>query len=94
VSVLGPYNEHLLRDYAAAEIGFAVLLAAAAIWFERRLALAAGVAFVAATLPHFAYHLTTTDQLSTADNAASLSGFALELVLVSGATLVAWKAPE
>ena len=31
VAPLGAYNEHLVRDYAAAELGFAVLLACAAI---------------------------------------------------------------
>jgi hypothetical protein len=94
VSALGHYNEHLLRDYAAAELGFAVLLAAAAIWFERRLVLVAGVAFLAATLPHFAYHLTTTGNFSGADNLGSLAGFVVELVLVSGATLLAWRIAE
>jgi hypothetical protein len=93
VSALGPYNEHLLRDYAAAELGFAVLLAAAAISFERRLVLVAAVAFLAATLPHLAYHLTTTDSFSSGDNVGSLGGFAVELVLVSGAALIAWRSP-
>ena len=60
VASMGPYDEHLVRDFAAMELGFAVLLACAAIWFERRLVLVAGAAFFAATLPHFAYHLTTT----------------------------------
>ena len=68
-----------MRDYAAAELGFAVLLAGAAIWFERRLVLVAGAAFLAATLPHFAYHLTTTEHLSAADNTASLGAFVLEI---------------
>jgi len=87
VSALGPYNEHLVRDYAATELGFAVLLVAAAIWFERRLVLVAGAAFLAATLPHFAYHLTTTGSFSTADNIASLGTFVLELALVGLAML-------
>jgi hypothetical protein len=94
VSALGRYDEHLLRDYAGAELGFAVLLAAGAVWFERRLVIVAGAAFLAATLPHFAYHLTTTDHLSTADNLGSLGGFAIELVLVSSTALLAWRAPE
>ena len=88
ISALGPYNEHLVRDFAAAELGFAVLLACTAIWFERRLVLIAGAVFLAATLPHFAYHLTTTDSFSTADNTASLAGFALELAVVIGAMAV------
>jgi hypothetical protein len=91
VSELGPYNEHLVRDYAAAELGFAVLLAAAAIWFGRRLVLVAGAAFIAATLPHFAYHLTTTGSFSTADDAASLGGFVLELVPVGAAMTIATR---
>lgn len=94
VSALGPYNEHLLRDYAAPELGFAVLLAAAALWFERRLVLAAAVAFLAATLPHFAYHLTTAGEFSAADNLGTLGGFVIELVLVAGAALLAWRVPE
>jgi len=94
VSALGRYNEHLLRDYAASELGFAVLLGAAAIWFDRRLVLVAAVAFLAATLPHFVYHLTTTGSFSSGDNLGSLGGFAVELVLVSGAALLAWRVPE
>jgi hypothetical protein len=83
VSGLGAYNEHLVRDYAAAELGFAVLLGLAVLWPERRLVLAAGAAFLAATLPHFAYHLTTTSSFSTPDNLASLGGFAVELAVVT-----------
>jgi hypothetical protein len=95
VSELGIYNEHLVRDYAAAELGFGVLMLATAIWFERRLVLIAGAAFLAATLPHFAYHLTTTESFSTADNAASLGSFAVEIVLVVAAMVAVTRAsPE
>jgi hypothetical protein len=93
VSAIGPYDEHLVRDYAALELGFAVLLLCAVIWFERRLVLVAGAAFLAGTVPHFAYHLTTTDRLSTADNAASLGGFALEIALAALA-MAAVRIPE
>lgn len=89
VSALGHYNQHLIRDYAAAELGFAVLLLGAAVWFERRLVLVAGTAFLAATVPHFVYHLTTTGSLSTADNVGSLGAFVLELVLVAAAMVAA-----
>jgi hypothetical protein len=82
VAMLGPYNEHLVRDFAAAELGFAVLLGAAAIWFERRLVLVACAAFLTFTVPHFVYHLTTTTAMSTAANATSLGGFAIEIAAV------------
>ena len=94
ISALGPYNEHLVRDFAAAEVGFAVLLLAAAIWFAPRLVLIAGTAFIAATIPHFIYHLTTTSSFSTTDNVASLGGFVLEFVLVVVAMAVAARAPR
>jgi hypothetical protein len=93
VSALGTYNEHLVRDYAASELGFALLLAAAAIYFERRLVLIAGAAFLVATVPHFAYHLGTTGSFSTADNVGSLGAFVLELVLVALAMVLAARQP-
>jgi hypothetical protein len=93
VSVLGPYNEHLVRDFTAADLGLAVLLAIAAWWWGRRLVLAAGAAFLAATVPHFAYHLTTTESLRTVDNALSLGAFALEIAVVTVAMVVATQTP-
>jgi hypothetical protein len=88
VAALGPYNEHLVRDYAAAELGFAVLLAIAAWWFSRQIVLAASAAFLAATVPHFAYHLTTTGKFGAVDNAGSLGAFMLEMAVVAAALLV------
>jgi hypothetical protein len=93
ISALGTYNEHVVRDYAAAELGFAVLLICAAIWFERRLVMVAGAAFLAATVPHFAYHLTTTGSFATADNVASLGAFLLELGLVCAAMVTVARRP-
>jgi hypothetical protein len=93
VSAIGPYDEHLVRDYAALSLGFAVLLACTVIWFEHRLVLVAGAAFLAGTVPHFAYHLTTTDRLSAGDNAASLGSFAVEIALVVLAMVVV-RIPE
>jgi hypothetical protein len=95
VAPMGPYDEHLVRDYAASEIGFAVLLLCMAIWFTRPVVLIGGAAFIAGTLPHFAYHLTTTDMLSSSDNVMSLGSFVLEMAVVAFAmAVVARPAPE
>ena len=51
--------------------------------------LAAGSAFLAATLPDFGYHLTTTGSFATADELVSLGAFALEMVVVVAAMLAA-----
>src|SRR3954447_18616771 len=64
VSALPPYNEHLERDFGAAGLGLAALAAMAAVWLDRRLVQATAVAFLVYSLPHLAYHLTTTDSYS------------------------------
>jgi len=86
VSPIPPFNEHLLRDFGAAGLGLAVLALLAAVWLERRLVQATAIVFIVSALPHFAYHLTTTDRLSTADNLQSLTGLFLP-VLVAGGVL-------
>ena len=88
VRMLGAYNEHLVRDYAAAELGFAVLLVCAAVWWTRSLVIVAGAAFIAATLPHFIYHLTTTSMMSTSANVLSLGGFVVEMAIVAAVVAV------
>ncbi|MGA8217843.1 MAG: hypothetical protein WB771_04705 [Solirubrobacterales bacterium] len=81
VSALPPYNEHLERDFGATGLGLAVLAALAAIWLERRVVQAAAIALLVAGVPHLAYHATTTDRYSAADNAGSLTGLALDVLV-------------
>jgi hypothetical protein len=81
VSALPPYNEHLERDFGGAALGLTLLAALSALWMERRLVQAAAISLLAAGLPHLIYHLTTTSHYSTADNAASLLGLALDVLL-------------
>jgi hypothetical protein len=91
VNALPPYNEHLERDFGAAGLGLAVLAALAALWWqERRLVQATAIAFLFASVPHLAYHLTTTEHYSTGDNVQSLVGLALPVV-VSAALLAATR---
>lgn len=94
VAPIGPYDEHLMRDYASAEIGIAVLLVCAAIWFSRQLVLVAGASFLAGTLPHFIFHLTTTDDLPSIDNVLSLGGFVVEMALVAVAMSTVIRQPR
>jgi hypothetical protein len=84
VSALPPYNEHLLRDFAAASLAIVVFLVGAAILLERRVIQVALIAFLAYSLPHLGYHLTTTDHYSTGDNLGSLGGFIVTLVIAVG----------
>lgn len=92
VSALPPFNEHLLRDFGAGAAGLTVLAVLAAMWMERRLVQATALAFLVYSLPHLAYHLTTTERYSTADNLQSVIGLALPIA-VSLYLLMATRRP-
>ncbi|MFL5891820.1 MAG: hypothetical protein ACJ75I_03685 [Solirubrobacterales bacterium] len=94
VSALPPFNEHLLRDFGAANLTIAVVLLGAALFMERRLVQVAVVAFLLGALPHFIYHLTTTDSLSTSDNIWSLGGFIVELLIAAGVWYLTVRHPR
>ena len=67
VEALPAYNEHLVRDVGGLFLATAIVLAAAAIWLERRLVLVALVSFLAFSIPHTAYHLFNLEGISTGD---------------------------
>jgi hypothetical protein len=81
VAPLGPYDEHLVRDVGAFELGLFVVVLFALVTLERRLVQAALAASLVSGLPHLIYHLTATGPLSTADNVLSLAGLALPVVI-------------
>lgn len=61
VSLLPPYNEHLMRDVGALTLAYVLVLAAAAIWLEPRLVQVALAANLVFTVPHFVFHATHLD---------------------------------
>lgn len=67
VSLLPPYNEHMVRDVGAFYTAFAFLLGMAAVRMERRFSVAALVAWLVFALPHFIFHLTHLDGYETTD---------------------------
>jgi hypothetical protein len=94
VSALPPFNEHLIRDFGATNLTIAIVLLGAALFCERRLVQVAVVAFFLGVVPHFVYHLTTTDTLSTSDNIWSLGGFIVEMAIAAGIWLLTVRAPR
>jgi hypothetical protein len=81
VSTLGPYNEHLVRDYGALNLAMAVLLLAAGVLLERRLAQVALIAWLVFEVPHFVFHAGQTHHFSAGSNLAQLGGLAFLIVL-------------
>ena len=57
VDATPPFSEHLFRDFGGATLGLAVVLTAAAVWPERRLAVTALLAYLAFSVPHLVFHL-------------------------------------
>jgi hypothetical protein len=52
-----PYSEHLFRDFGGATLGLGIVLAAAAIRFDRFLVAVALLAYLAYAAPHLVFHL-------------------------------------
>jgi hypothetical protein len=81
VSTLGPYNEHLIKDYGALNLALAVMLVAAAVYLERRLARVALVTWLVFATPHFVFHLGQTHHFSPGSNLEQLGGLGVLVVL-------------
>lgn len=85
--VLGPYNEHLVKDVGAAYLALAALSAGAALraadTFVVRLT---GVVWLVFSIPHLVFHLWHLDMYGGADRL--LNAVALGSFVVAGAALL------
>jgi hypothetical protein len=81
VSTLGPYNEHLVRDYGALNLAMAVLLLAAGVLLERRVVQVALLSWLVFEVPHLIFHVGQTHHFSPGSNLAQLGGLAFLVVL-------------
>jgi hypothetical protein len=81
VSTLGPFNEHLIRDYGALNFALAVLLVAAAVLLERRIVQVALVTWLVFATPHLVFHLGQTHHFSARSNVEQLGGLGLVVLL-------------
>jgi hypothetical protein len=90
VSVDGPYNEHLVRDFGALNLALAVVTIAALITLSRPMVIAVAVAWLAWGVPHLVYHLRHLDLYSTTDkvlNVVALAALPVVAVVVLTLTL-------
>ena len=81
ISTLGPYNEHLVRDYGAMNLALSFLLVSAAIFLERRLSRVALTTLLIFAAPHFAFHLTQTHHFSPFQDLAQVGGLGFQILL-------------
>ena len=85
VSVDGPYNEHLVRDYGQGNLALGVVALVALLTGGVWLASATGLAAVVANLPHQAYHQVHLDLLPTAGDQVLQT---ITLSVVSGTSVL------
>lgn len=80
----GAFDEHLVTDVGSTFLALGVLLVLAAVWMERRLVIAAAVAYLVYQVPHTIFHFGADDVLSSGDQIANGIGLVLTIVLAVG----------
>jgi hypothetical protein len=81
VDLLGPYNEHLLRDVGSFYVAFGLLFAWAATTLGRELVRATCAAAIFTNLVHFTYHAAHLEHFSVGEAFAQTTLLAIGLAL-------------
>jgi hypothetical protein len=87
VSLLPPYNEHLIRDVGELNLALTVVLAAAALTGQRLLSVVAVIAAAVYAVPHAVFHMFHLQGFPTVDAVTQTTGIALQLVVI---VIVGW----
>lgn len=91
ISVDGPYNEHLIRDFGALNLALACFTLAAAYVGGRTLVRAAAGATILFGVPHVVYHVRHADVYGSVDKLTSIGGILFSVALAI-AVLVSTRA--
>jgi hypothetical protein len=81
VSMDGPFNEHLIRDFGGLNLALAATLIGAAVIGTTAVARLASVATLLFALPHFVYHLGHLSHFEQLDQVLIIATLAASLVL-------------
>jgi len=81
ISGLGPYQEHLVRDFGSLYLALGLLFVFAAVALDRLLVRAILAASLVFQVPHFIFHAANTEPFSTANNTVNLVLLAAGLAL-------------
>jgi hypothetical protein len=93
VSLLPPYNEHLMRDVGALTLAYVLVLAAAALWPEPRLVRVALAANLVWAMPHLVFHTTHLSHFPTGDAVGQTVVLALAVVIPAALLALTWRRP-
>jgi hypothetical protein len=81
VDLTPPFSEHLFRDFGGATLGLALVLGAAAVWLEKRLVVAALLAYLAFSVPHLVFHLGHLSGATATETVLLVVALAISVVL-------------
>ena len=93
VSLLPPYNEHLVRDVGALTLAYVLVLGAAAIWPEPKLVRVALAANLVFTVPHFVFHATHLEHHPTGSAIAQTVVLAFAVLLPAALLVLSARRP-
>jgi hypothetical protein len=91
VSLLPPYNEHLITDVGELSLALAVVLGAAAITGHWLLSVVAIIAFAVYTVPHMIFHSFHLEGFSRGGAIAQTVGFAVQLLATAAVAWLLWR---
>ena len=91
VSLLPPYNEHLVRDVGELSLALTVVLAAAAVSGQWLLSAVAVAAIAVYAVPHAIFHFLHLEGFPTSDAIAQTIGIALHLVVIAVVAWLLWR---
>lgn len=92
IAPLGPYNEHMLRDFGALNLGLAAAAVVAAVTLTRSATICAAAAWLIYSVPHLVFHAFHTAPLNGIDNAGTIASLAASVIAPLAATVLVWRA--
>ena len=91
VSLLPPYNEHLITDVGELSLALTVVLAAAALTGHWLLSVVALIAFAVHTVPHLIFHSFHLEGFSRGEAIAQTVGFIFQLLVGAVVAWLLWR---
>jgi len=91
---LGPYNEHLVRDFGALNLGLAAAALVAAVTLTRSATAAACAAWLVYSVPHVAFHATHGGPFVAGDDIAVLGSLAAAAAAAAAAGWLVLTTPS
>ena len=93
VSLLPPFNEHLVRDVGGLGVALGIVLAGAAVLARRDVTRLVLVAFLVFDIPHAVFHSLHLHGFATVDAVVQSAAFAVQIVLAVVLFVLAGRLP-